>query len=82
MAVVRVQVFGVTVEYVELFSPTSFDYPNVLEALQEERVQVPVILVDGVAVPSQGKIPLSQVESAVLNRLQGRSVGRLLRDGS
>ncbi len=62
----------VAVEYVELFSPASFQYPGVLEDLQEGRAQVPVILVDGATVPSEGKLPLSRVENAVLNRLQGR----------
>lgn len=62
----------VTVEYVELFSPASFAYPEVLADLKEGRAQVPVILVDGARVPSEGKLPLSRVEKAVPDRLQRR----------
>ena len=62
----------VVVDYVELFSPASFESPTVLEGLKEGRLQVPVILVDGGTVPAQGKILLSRVENAVLNRLQDR----------
>ena len=63
----------VMVEYVELFSPASFQFPEVLEGLKEGRLQVPVILVDGVVAPSHGKLPLSRVEHMVQDRMQGRS---------
>lgn len=60
------------VEYIELFSPASFQFPEVLEGLRAGRLQVPAVLVDGVAVPSGGKLPLSRVERRVADRLQGR----------
>jgi len=66
------QRFGsqVAVHYVELFSPESFAFPAVLEGIQQERYQLPVVLVDGSVVSNGTKLNEGMVARHVRERLQ------------
>jgi len=66
------QRFGsqVTVHYVELFSPESFAFSAVLEGIQEERYQLPVVLVDGNIVSNGAKLNEGVIARRIRERLQ------------
>jgi len=60
----------VRVEYVELFSPGSFAFARVLEGLQQERYQLPVVLVQEDVVSSGAKLNEGLIARHIRERLQ------------
>jgi disulfide oxidoreductase YuzD len=60
----------VRVEYVELFSPESFSFVAVMEGLQQEKYQLPVVLVQGEIVSSGAKLHEGLIARHVRDRLQ------------
>lgn len=64
--------FGIQVafEFIELFSPEFFQFPQVMARLQEGSAQVPIIAVDGEIVQSGGKIS----ERAIREVLEARGL--------
>lgn len=46
----------IQVEFIEIFSPESFDYPEILELIQNEQVLPPIITVEGKVVHNGGKL--------------------------
>ena len=66
------QRFGsqVAVHYVELFSPESFVFSAVLEGLQRERYQLPIVLVDGSIVSNGTKLNEGLIARHIRERLQ------------
>lgn len=46
----------IQVEFIEIFSPESFDYPEILELIQNEQALPPIITVEGKVVHSGGKL--------------------------
>jgi|YelNatPaOPRAMG01_1025707.scaffolds.fasta_scaffold64684_2 disulfide oxidoreductase YuzD len=60
----------VRLQYVELFSPESFAFPDVMEAIQQGRHQLPIVLVDGEIVLSGGKLNEGLITRHVRERLQ------------
>jgi disulfide oxidoreductase YuzD len=59
----------VRVEYVELFSPASFSFATVIEGIQQERYQLPVVLVQEDVVSSGAKLNESLIARHVRERL-------------
>jgi disulfide oxidoreductase YuzD len=66
------QRFGsqVRVHYIELFSPESFVFSAVLEGIQQERYQLPVVLVQEDVVSSGAKLNEGLIARYVRERLQ------------
>jgi len=60
----------VRVEYVELFSPGSFSFATVIEGIQQERYQLPVVLVQEAVVSSGAKLNEGLIARHVRERLQ------------
>ncbi|HZP00910.1 MAG TPA: hypothetical protein VFD30_11490 [Terriglobia bacterium] len=60
----------VAVHYVELFSPESFAFSAVLEGIQQERYQLPVVLVDGTIVTNGTKLNEGTIAQHIRERLQ------------
>lgn len=46
----------IQVEFIEIFSPESFDYPDILELIQNEQALPPIVTVEGKVVLSGGKL--------------------------
>jgi disulfide oxidoreductase YuzD len=46
----------VQAEFIEIFSPESFNYPEILEMIKTEQATPPIVTVDGDIVQSGGKI--------------------------
>lgn len=55
---------GVAVEHIEIFSPQSFEFPAVLEAIQDGG-QLPIVLVRDRIVSQDGKLSESRIARAV-----------------
>jgi disulfide oxidoreductase YuzD len=47
---------SVQTEFIEIFSPESFDYPEILEMIKTEQATPPIVTVEGEIVQSGGKI--------------------------
>lgn len=65
---------SVSVEYIELFSPRSFEFPDVLTGIGEERLRLPVVLVGGAVVSSEAKLNeglIARRVSEVLQAMEG-----------
>jgi len=60
----------VRVEYVELFSPESFSFATVIEGIQQERYQLPVVLVQEDVFSSGANLNESLIARHVRERLQ------------
>lgn len=60
----------VKVHYVELFSPESFAFPAVLEAIQQEKHQLPIVLVDESIVSSGTKLNEGAIAGQIRERLR------------
>jgi disulfide oxidoreductase YuzD len=60
----------VRVEYVELFSPESFSFAAVMEGIQQEKYQLPVVLVHEDIVSSGAKLHEGLIARHVRNLLQ------------
>jgi len=63
----------VTVHYVELFSPESFAFPAVLEGIQQEKHQLPIVLVNGSIVSDGAKLNEDVISRYVRECLQKNS---------
>jgi disulfide oxidoreductase YuzD len=63
----------VTVHYVELFSPESFAFPAVLEGIQQEKHQLPIVLVNGSIVSDGAKLNEGVISRYVRECLQKNS---------
>ena len=61
----------VTVQYVELFSPESFAFPEAMQGIQEERYHLPVVLVDGEVVSEGKKLSEGLIARHIRQRLEG-----------
>ena len=61
---------SVSVEYIELFSPRSFEFPDVLTGIGEERLRLPVVLVGGEVVSSGAKLNEGLIARRVSEVLQ------------
>lgn len=57
------------VEYVELFTPRSFEFPEILAGIKAGNLGIPVVTVSGEIIPARGKLPVSRIEQAVDERL-------------
>jgi len=60
----------VVVRYVELFSPESFAFATVLKGIQQERYQLPVVLVQEDVVFSGAKLNEGLIARHIRERLQ------------
>ena len=60
----------VAVNYVELFSAESFAFPDVLEAIQQEKYRLPIVFVDGSVVSDGTKINEGLIARHVREYLQ------------
>lgn len=65
----------VDVEHVEMFSARSFEFPEVLAAI-ERGAALPVIVVDGRVVSAGGKVSERTVAQAVEAALAGEPIGK------
>ncbi|HZT69283.1 MAG TPA: DUF1462 family protein [Terriglobia bacterium] len=57
-------------QYVELFSPESFAFPDVMEAIQQGTHQLPIVLVDGEIVLSGSRLNEGLITRHVRDQLQ------------
>lgn len=50
---------------IEIFSPESFSYKEILEGIQKEKLQTPVVTMNGKIVQSGGKLSESGIRIAI-----------------
>ncbi len=58
---------GVTMEFVELFSPRSFKFPDVLTRVQSGSA-LPIVTIDGDVISEGGKLSEPRIVSALADR--------------
>lgn len=55
----------VQAEFIEIFSPESFNYPEILEMIKTEQVTPPIVTVDGGIVQTGGKISERRIRESL-----------------
>lgn len=48
-------------ELIEIFSPESFSYKEILEGIQQEKLQTPVVTINGKIIQSGGKLSENKI---------------------
>ncbi len=59
----------VRVQYIELFTPESFVFAEIMKGIQEERYHLPIVLVDGEITSEGKKLNVGDVSRHVAERL-------------
>ena len=54
---------------IEIFSPESFSYKEIIEGIQGEKLQTPVITIDGKIIQSGGKLSERKIREELEQRL-------------
>jgi hypothetical protein len=55
----------VETEFIEIFSPESFEFPEILELIRKEQVTPPIITIDGKLIHSGGKLSERVIREAL-----------------
>lgn len=55
---------------IEIFSPESFSYKEIMEGIQQEKYQVPVVTLNGKIIQSGGKISESKIRTFIEGELK------------
>ncbi len=54
---------------IEIFSPESFSYKEIIQGIQQEKLQTPVITIDGKIIQSGGKLSERKIREELEQRL-------------
>ncbi len=54
---------------IEIFSPESFSYKEIIEGIQQEKLQTPVVTIDGKIIQSGGKLSERKIREELEQRL-------------
>lgn len=57
------------IKLIEIFSPESFSYKDIIEGIQQEKLQTPVITIDGKIIQSGGKLSERKIREELEQRL-------------
>jgi disulfide oxidoreductase YuzD len=49
------------IELIEIFSPESFSYKEIIEGIQQEKLQTPVVTINGKIIKSGGKLSENKI---------------------
>lgn len=60
------------IKLIEIFSPESFSYKEIIEGIQNEKLQTPVVLITGKIIQSGGKLS----ERAIRMEIEKQSIER------
>jgi len=59
------------IKLIEIFSPESFSYKEIIEGIQNEKLQTPVVMIDDEIVQSGGKLSERNLKEEIERRLSG-----------
>lgn len=57
------------IKLIEIFSPESFSYKEIIEGIQQEKLQTPVVTIDGKIIQSGGKLSERKIREELEQRL-------------
>lgn len=57
------------IKLIEIFSPESFSYTEIIDGIQNEKLQTPVVMIDDEIVQSGGKLSERNLKEEIERRL-------------